>query len=53
MRALLDDTAAVHDKDIIRIPDSGQPVRDNEAGLSLHEVSHRGLDLLFRSGIDV
>ena len=44
MSALLDDVAVFHDEDQVRIADGGEPVGDDEAGPSFHQVIHGFLD---------
>ena len=44
MGALFDDVAFAHDEDEVCVADGGQPVGDDEACASLHQVIHRLLD---------
>ena len=53
MSALLDDVAVFHDEDQVRIADGGEPVGDDEAGLSAHQLPHRRLKLLLGTGIHI
>ena len=51
MGALLVDASAADYKDTVGVPDRREMVRDDEAGLVLHEGSHGGLDLPLRAGV--
>ena len=44
MIAILDDPALIHDQDLIGIRDGGQPVRDDDQRLSLHQSGDRLLN---------
>ena len=44
MGALFDDVTFAHDENQVRVADGGQPVGDDEACASLHQVIHRFLD---------
>ena len=46
--ALLHDVAPVHDEDIVRVLDGGEPVGDDETGLVLHQFDHGGLNVDLR-----
>ena len=53
MGALLYHLALVQDQDVVRGADGGEAVGDDEAGLSLHQGPHGGLDPLLGAGIHV
>ena len=53
VRALLDDTALIHDHDEIGIANRGEPVGDHERGAPLHQLRDAALDQRLRLGIDV
>src|SRR6185369_15619082 len=47
VRTDLDDASLVHDDDAIGMQDGGQPMRDHEAGASLHQALQRILNQVF------
>ena len=53
MRALFDDVAVIHDEDVLRMADGGEPMGDDKARPSLHQPLHRRLDILLGARIDV
>ena len=52
MRPLFNDLSVSHDEDAIRLPDGGEPVRNNKAGAALHHSGKRALHINFRACID-
>ena len=52
MVALLDDISVLHDKNQIRITNRGQPMGNDKACSTLHQVIHCFLDLDLCSGIN-
>src|SRR6266496_2971292 len=50
--SLLDDTAVVHNKNQVRIPNGGEPVGYDKICPSLHQFAHRLLNQHLCSGID-
>src|SRR5262245_32857013 len=42
--ALLDDAAVVHHQDAVGVTDGREPVRDDEAGATTHQLAHSALD---------
>ena len=53
MRALFDDVAVIHDEDVLRMADGGEPMGDDKARPPLHQPLHRRLDILLGARIDV
>ena len=51
--ALLDYLTVLDYNDDIGILNCGKTMRDNEAGLVLHQLAHRALDLYLGAGVDV
>ena len=52
MRPLFNDLSVSHDEDAIRLPDGGEPVRNDEACAPFHQVVHRLLNEQLCTGID-
>ena len=46
MRPLFNDLSVSHDEDAIRLPDGGEPVRNNKAGAALHHSGKRALHII-------
>ena len=51
VRTRLDDMPLLHDHNLVRVPDGGKAVGDDQTGTAFHQLHHGVLDLLFGTGI--